>query len=241
MAEAQRQLLSIVIVSYNVRELLEACLRSLPMGGVEEPEVWVVDNASTDGSVEMVRHLFPTVNLNRNSIGQVNGQFDLTGKGDSVGSLLASSNGKLGLVVAGGEVSKLMMEKIGLHLWEILSLNLTGDRLVKLRCAVADLQGRKLYAIAGTGDPHRFFRQLQALGLEFAAHPFPDHHRYQAGDLAFARDGVLLMTEKDAVKCAAIASGEAWVLPVEAVIGTPPGHAGLFETILEKLHGRTPA
>ena len=71
-------------------------------------------------------------------IGQVNGQFDLTGKGDSVGSLLASSNGKLGLVVAGGEVSKLMMEKIGLHLWEILSLNLTGDRLVKLRCAVAD-------------------------------------------------------------------------------------------------------
>jgi uncharacterized protein involved in outer membrane biogenesis len=85
------------------------------------------------------------VNLNRNSIGQVNGQFDLTGKGNSVGSLLASSNGKLGLVVAGGEVSKLMMEKIGLHLWEILSLNLTGDRLVKLRCAVADFdvkQGR---------------------------------------------------------------------------------------------------
>ena len=93
----------------------------------------------------LLSRLFPTVNLNRNSIGQVNGQFDLTGKGDSVGSLLASSNGKLGLVVAGGEVSKLMMEKIGLHLWEILSLNLTGDRLVKLRCAVADFdvkQGR---------------------------------------------------------------------------------------------------
>jgi hypothetical protein len=36
------------------------------------------------------------VNLNRNSIGQVNGQFDLTGKGDSVGSLLASADGKLG-------------------------------------------------------------------------------------------------------------------------------------------------
>jgi uncharacterized protein involved in outer membrane biogenesis len=61
----------------------------------------------------LLSRLFPTVNLNRNSIGQVNGQFDLTGKGDSVGSLLASSNGKLGLVVAGGEVSKLMMEKSG--------------------------------------------------------------------------------------------------------------------------------
>ncbi|KFB68094.1 tetraacyldisaccharide 4'-kinase [Candidatus Accumulibacter vicinus] len=110
------------------------------------------------------------------------------------------------------------------------------------RCAVADLQGRKLYAIAGIGDPHRFFRQLQALGLEFAAHPFPDHHSYQAGDLAFARDGVLLMTEKDAVKCATLAIGEAWMLPVEAVIGcSPPGQATLFETILEKLHGRASA
>jgi uncharacterized protein involved in outer membrane biogenesis len=61
----------------------------------------------------LLSRLFPTVNLNRNSIGQVNGQFDLTGKGDSVGSLLASADGKLGLVVAGGEVSKLMMEKSG--------------------------------------------------------------------------------------------------------------------------------
>jgi tetraacyldisaccharide 4'-kinase len=52
---------------------------------------------------------------------------------------------------------------------------------------------------------------------------------------------VLLMTEKDAVKCAPLVTGEAWVLPVEAVISFAAGHAGLFETILEKLHGRTPA
>ena len=49
------------------------------------------------------------------------------------------------------------------------------------------------------------------------------------------------MTEKDAVKCGALVSGEAWVLPVGAVITAQPGQAGLFETILEKLHGRTPA
>lgn len=82
--------------------------------------------------------LFPTVDLSRSSIGQVNGEFDLIGSGNSVGSMLASSHGKVGLVVAGGEISKLMMEKAGLHLWEILTLNLTGDRLVKLRCAVAN-------------------------------------------------------------------------------------------------------
>jgi AsmA protein len=52
--------------------------------------------------------------------------------------MLATSNGKLELVVSGGQISKLMMEKIGLHLWEILELKMTGDRLVKLRCAVAD-------------------------------------------------------------------------------------------------------
>ena len=86
----------------------------------------------------LVAKLFPTVELSKSSIGQVNGEFDLAGTGNSVGRMLASSNGKLGLVVAGGEISKLMMEQAGLHLWEILELKVTGDRLVKLRCAVAD-------------------------------------------------------------------------------------------------------
>ncbi|MEF8700310.1 MAG: tetraacyldisaccharide 4'-kinase [Candidatus Accumulibacter sp. UW26] len=108
-------------------------------------------------------------------------------------------------------------------------------------CDAASLRGRKLFAIAGIGDPQRFFSQLTALGLTFEARPFPDHHAYCAADLAFARNGILLMTEKDAVKCAPLATGEAWVLPVEAVISPRPGQPGLFETILEMLHGRTPA
>jgi len=86
----------------------------------------------------LIAKLFPTVELSKTSIGQVNGEFDLAGKGNSVGRMLASSNGKVGLVVAGGEISKLMMEKVGLHLWEILELKVTGDKLVKLRCGVAD-------------------------------------------------------------------------------------------------------
>ncbi|RDE51891.1 MAG: tetraacyldisaccharide 4'-kinase [Candidatus Accumulibacter meliphilus] len=108
-------------------------------------------------------------------------------------------------------------------------------------CEAASLRACKLYALAGIGDPGRFFAQLQALGLEFEAHPFPDHHPYTAADLAFASNGVLLMTEKDAVKCAPIVTGEAWLLPVDAVISGPPGGADLFEIILEKLNGRTTA
>ena len=86
----------------------------------------------------LIAKLFPTVELSKTSIGEINGDFDLSGSGSSVGRMLASSNGKLGLVVSGGEISRLMMEKAGLHLWEILQLKVTGDKLVKLRCGVAD-------------------------------------------------------------------------------------------------------
>lgn len=86
----------------------------------------------------LIARLFPTVALSKTSIGQINGEFDLAGKGNSVGHMLANSNGKVGLVVAQGEISKMMMEKIGLHLWEMLVLKVSGDKLVKLRCAVAD-------------------------------------------------------------------------------------------------------
>lgn len=85
----------------------------------------------------LLSKLFPTSELGKASIGQLNGDFDLRGTGSSVRQMLASSAGKVDLVVAGGKVSKMMMEKAGLHLWEILELSLTGDRLVTLRCAVA--------------------------------------------------------------------------------------------------------
>ena len=91
----------------------------------------------------LLARLFPTAELNKASIGQINGVFDLKGTGDSVGRMLASANGKASLVVAGGKISKLMMEKAGIHLWEILELNLTGDRLIELRCALADFDVRQ--------------------------------------------------------------------------------------------------
>jgi len=103
-------------------------------------------------------------------------------------------------------------------------------------CAAGDLAGRRLHALAGIGDPERFFRTLEALGLGFTRHPFPDHHAYHAADLAFAGDSVLLMTEKDAVKCAGLTAAEAWVLPVEAEVAP-----ALIDLILEKLRGRQAA
>jgi tetraacyldisaccharide 4'-kinase len=102
-----------------------------------------------------------------------------------------------------------------------------------VRCNAADLQGKTLHALAGIGDPQRFFRTLQGLGLEFVPHPFPDHHAYQASDLEFGTGAILLMTEKDAVKCAALTTRDAWVLPVEAELSP-----ALIDLIVEKLRGR---
>jgi len=103
-------------------------------------------------------------------------------------------------------------------------------------CRADDFKGKRLHALAGIGDPGRFFRTLTDLGLVFAPHPFPDHHAYSAEDLCFAKDDILLMTEKDAVKCAGLTPGETWVLPVEAELSP-----ALVELVMEKLRGRKAA
>jgi GT2 family glycosyltransferase len=57
---------SIIIVNYNGRQHLEGCLRLLLGGTDGEDEVIVVDNASTDGSAELVERRFPHVRVIRN-------------------------------------------------------------------------------------------------------------------------------------------------------------------------------
>jgi tetraacyldisaccharide 4'-kinase len=98
------------------------------------------------------------------------------------------------------------------------------------RTAAAELAAKKLHAIAGIGNPERFFRTLAQLGLQFVPHPFPDHHAYRPADLAFPPGEVILMTEKDGVKCAAFNPPDAWVLPVTAELPS-----ALIDLLLEKL------
>jgi tetraacyldisaccharide 4'-kinase len=88
----------------------------------------------------------------------------------------------------------------------------------------------RLHAIAGIGNPARFFRHLQQLGLAFAAHPFPDHHPFTAADLAFDDADAILMTEKDAVKCRPYANEKCWALRVDAAVD-----AALGRLVLDKL------
>jgi tetraacyldisaccharide 4'-kinase len=74
----------------------------------------------------------------------------------------------------------------------------------------------RLQAVAGIGNPARFFAHLRNLGLTFDAHGFPDHHRYRAEELRFPAADAILMTEKDAIKCAALRDARMWALPVAA-------------------------
>jgi tetraacyldisaccharide 4'-kinase len=94
------------------------------------------------------------------------------------------------------------------------------------------------HAVAGIGHPQRYFRHLQALGIPFTPHVFPDHHPYSAADLAFTGCDAILLTEKDAVKCATFADARYWVLRVDAQIDP-----ALLDHILRKIesHGRKTA
>lgn len=103
------------------------------------------------------------------------------------------------------------------------AMTLAGDRFVRVNdeAITADatlFHSGPVHAIAGIGDPARFFAQLAALGIEARCHPFPDHHRYAAADLAFPGAAAILMTDKDAVKCKAFADDRCWALPVSATV-----------------------
>ena len=84
--------------------------------------------------------------------------------------------------------------------------------------ALTDFAGQSVHAIAGIGNPERFFTSLESAGLKLQRHAFADHHRYRRDELAFGDALPVLMTEKDAVKCRAFAQPNWWALPVSAVL-----------------------
>ncbi|PWG63229.1 tetraacyldisaccharide 4'-kinase [Sediminicurvatus halobius] len=77
--------------------------------------------------------------------------------------------------------------------------------------------GARVHGIAGIGHPERFFAALEHLGYEVIGHPLPDHHVPRPDDVDFGDGLPVIMTEKDAVKCQALARAGLWALPVTAV------------------------
>lgn len=84
--------------------------------------------------------------------------------------------------------------------------------------------GKAVHAVAGIGNPDRFFDMLRAKGLRVEQHRFDDHHRFAAGDLVFDKDLPIVMTEKDAVKCVHFQLKDAWYLPIDIEMPEVFGH-----------------
>jgi tetraacyldisaccharide 4'-kinase len=100
--------------------------------------------------------------------------------------------------------------------------------------------GRPVHAVAGIGNPQRFFADLRAHGLEIIEHPFPDHHAFAAADLDFGDGLAVLMTEKDAVKCGAVAGPRLWYVPVAAAFSEIDSRR-LLDLVTTKIDSFIPA
>ena len=98
--------------------------------------------------------------------------------------------------------------------------------------ALDSFRGRRITAAAGIGNPARFFALLRGAGLSFHRMPLDDHHRYQANPFAGRNSEAILVTEKDAVKCARFQEPRMWAVPVEAHIDR-----GLVTAILARIGG----
>lgn len=99
---------------------------------------------------------------------------------------------------------------------------------------IGDFAGTRAHAIAGIGNPERFFRLLEASGIDLIRHALPDHADITPQDLEFDDDYDVLMTEKDAVKCRRLDTSNCWYVPVDVGINGPDG-AKLLDRIVRQI------
>jgi tetraacyldisaccharide 4'-kinase len=112
-----------------------------------------------------------------------------------------------------------------MRLTRVRSLNDPGEER-ELR----SLHGTSVHAVAGIGNPGRFFSALREAGLRVEEHAFPDHHVFVPKDLQFGDDRPVVMTEKDAVKCRDLVVDNCWFAPV--TIDLPQEFSDRFDELL---------
>lgn len=98
---------------------------------------------------------------------------------------------------------------------------------------LTDFAGRPAHAVAGIGNPSRFFASLRSQGIAVDGHPFADHHAFTRADLVFEDGCPVLMTDKDAIKCYTFARPNWWRVPVRAVLP-----ASFYDAVAAKIRAR---
>lgn len=104
-------------------------------------------------------------------------------------------------------------DAFGMQLTPGFCRNLASDEVR----ALSDFSGTRVHALAGIGNPGRFFDMLRQSGIQVVEHAFPDHYRFAAADVP---EGPVLMTEKDAVKVPVSGRQDLWSVAVDAVLST---------------------
>lgn len=106
----------------------------------------------------------------------------------------------------------------GMHVTVGKAVNL---KTPEITCELSGFTEGPVHALAGIGNPQRFFKLLKDHGLQIIEQAFPDHHRFAKRDITPEDKLPVFMTEKDAVKCRHFAQSRHWYLPIDiSVDGT---------------------
>ena len=100
--------------------------------------------------------------------------------------------------------------------------------------SLQDFRDVEVHAVAGIGNPQRFFDLLMDAEVDVEPHPLPDHTRLSLEDLKFDDSKPVLITEKDAVKCHLFAPDNVWCVPIKLELGAADGDR-LMRRILRDL------
>ena len=112
-------------------------------------------------------------------------------------------------VINNGAANEISEDYFKITLNEIYQIN-NPQKITTLQ----SLAGQRVHAVAGIGDPQRFFQQLNNAGIQIIEHAFPDHYAYRQADLNFNDHLPILMTEKDAIKCRDFVDDRYWCMPI---------------------------
>ncbi len=87
--------------------------------------------------------------------------------------------------------------------------------------------------MAGIANPNGFFTLLSSVGMAIVKHPLPDHHTFTAEDFKGLDETIVLVTEKDAVKCEQMSLPNVWVVKVK--VDMPADTIAALGQVIEKV------
>ena len=122
---------------------------------------------------------------------------------------------------------------------EAQSFDLSPKCLLKLNsktemCEIQKFYGKTVHAFAGIGNPERFFKLLESMGVDLVRHSLADHAKMPNEFFIKHKNDILIMTEKDAVKYPDIFAENFWFLPVEVQM-TATAKTKVIEDLTDKL------